>query len=180
MTKVADGFGISDVALKKICDKHRVPTPARGYWAKKSAGKQARQIPFHGPADPQHEQITIFGLERNLAPEVRGVLERGRQRQKATPKMKLPLAAVAQMRPIQVHPSVAPAAKALRKAKPNRKGVVSASGPGNCGIEISIESVERVITIRDALARFAWTDHGVARWSHAGRSRAGRPDVFPD
>jgi hypothetical protein len=31
MTKVADDLGISDVALKKICDRHRVPTPARGY-----------------------------------------------------------------------------------------------------------------------------------------------------
>ncbi|TGN76201.1 hypothetical protein EOW77_0031560 [Bradyrhizobium yuanmingense] len=114
--------------------------------------KQARQIPFHGTADPQHEHITIFGSERNLAPEVRKVLER--QRQKATPKMKLPLAAVAQMPPIQdVHPSVAATAKALRKAKPDREGVVSASGPGNCGIEVSIASVERVITILDALAR---------------------------
>jgi hypothetical protein len=154
MTKVAEGFGISDVALKKICDKHRVPTPARGYWAKKSAGKQSRPIPFHGTADPQHEHITIFGSERNLAPEVREILERERQRQKATPKMKLPLAAVAQMPPIQdVHLSVAATAKALRKAKPDREGVVSASGPGNCVIEVSIASVERVITILDALAR---------------------------
>jgi hypothetical protein len=30
MRKVAEEFRISDVALKKICDKHRVPTPPRG------------------------------------------------------------------------------------------------------------------------------------------------------
>jgi hypothetical protein len=81
MTKVAEGFGISDVALKKICEKHRVPMPARGYWAKK-----------------------------NLAPEVREVLERERQRETATPKMKLPPVSVPQMPPIQmfIHQSQQP------------------------------------------------------------------------
>ena len=49
MTKVAEDLGISDVALKKICDKHRVPTPPRGYWAKRDAGKPTKQnsIPQH-------------------------------------------------------------------------------------------------------------------------------------
>ena len=30
MTKVAADLGVSDVALKKTCDKHRVPSPPRG------------------------------------------------------------------------------------------------------------------------------------------------------
>ena len=29
MTKIGEDLGISDVALKRICVKHRVPTPAR-------------------------------------------------------------------------------------------------------------------------------------------------------
>jgi hypothetical protein len=32
-------FGISDVALKKTCARAEIPTPDRGYWAKKEAGK---------------------------------------------------------------------------------------------------------------------------------------------
>ncbi len=39
MTKVAAELEISDVALKKICVKHRIPVPGRGYWAKVQAGK---------------------------------------------------------------------------------------------------------------------------------------------
>lgn len=31
MTKLAESFGISDVGLAEICDRHRVPTPPRGY-----------------------------------------------------------------------------------------------------------------------------------------------------
>ena len=39
MTKLAKEFGLSDVALHKICRKFRVPTPPVGYWAKKAYGK---------------------------------------------------------------------------------------------------------------------------------------------
>jgi len=43
MSKLAESFGISDVGLSKICDRHRVPTPPRGYWAKNEAGKPVSQ-----------------------------------------------------------------------------------------------------------------------------------------
>jgi hypothetical protein len=31
MTKVAAELGISDVALHKICEKHRIPAPGQGH-----------------------------------------------------------------------------------------------------------------------------------------------------
>src|SRR5579872_7202394 len=108
MIKVAEGLGISDVALKKICDKHRVPTPSRGYWAKKAAGKPAKQIPFHDTADPQHEHISILGSQHNLAPEVKAVLDQERQRRKAIPKVTPPPAALELTPPVEnVHPPIA-------------------------------------------------------------------------
>jgi hypothetical protein len=39
MTEVAKDFQISDRAMAKICARKQVPVPPRGYWAKKSAGK---------------------------------------------------------------------------------------------------------------------------------------------
>ncbi|MCK1658481.1 RWP-RK domain-containing protein [Bradyrhizobium sp. 151] len=150
MTKVAEGLGISDVALKKICDRHRVPTPERGYWAKKAAGKPTKQVPFHGTADPQHEHISIHGSQQNLAREVKEVLDQERQRRKALPKGP-PAPVVAE--PTTRSTSIAATAKALRSAKPDRDNVVRASGPGRCGIEVSVASAERVISILDALAR---------------------------
>jgi len=38
MTHLAKEFGLSDVGLAKICKKHGVPLPERGYWAKVEAG----------------------------------------------------------------------------------------------------------------------------------------------
>lgn len=36
-------FGVSDVTLKKTCARAEIPTPDRGYWAKKEAGKNPIQ-----------------------------------------------------------------------------------------------------------------------------------------
>lgn len=40
MTKLAARYGISDVALRKKCVKHDIPTPGLGYWAKLTAGQR--------------------------------------------------------------------------------------------------------------------------------------------
>lgn len=51
-TKVAADLGISDVALHKICRKHRVPTPGRGYWRRAETGKWAKRALFCEVPDP--------------------------------------------------------------------------------------------------------------------------------
>lgn len=40
MQRLACKYGISDVALGKICRKLKVPVPGRGYWAQKAAGQK--------------------------------------------------------------------------------------------------------------------------------------------
>lgn len=44
MTQVAEQFEISDRAMAKMCAKKQVPVPPRGYWAKKSVGKDVPAI----------------------------------------------------------------------------------------------------------------------------------------
>lgn len=46
MTKVSVQFGLSDVALHKICRRHDVPTPPPGYWARKQHGKPVTVTPL--------------------------------------------------------------------------------------------------------------------------------------
>ena len=43
MTKVAAEYGVTSTALKKACDRHQIPTPERGYWAKREHGKPVRK-----------------------------------------------------------------------------------------------------------------------------------------
>ena len=37
---IAASFGISDVALAKVCKRYAIPVPWRGYWAKRQAGQR--------------------------------------------------------------------------------------------------------------------------------------------
>jgi hypothetical protein len=67
VVKIAKDFGISDVAVGKICKKMNIPKPGLGYWAKKQHGKRVRQTPL--PTLHQGEPIsyTIKGsMDANL------------------------------------------------------------------------------------------------------------------
>ncbi len=46
LLKLAASYGISNVALAKVCRKLNVPVPGRGYWAKVAAGHPAEQRPL--------------------------------------------------------------------------------------------------------------------------------------
>ena len=43
--KVARRYGISDVALSKVCKQLQVPKPPRGYWARRDAGHHVPRRP---------------------------------------------------------------------------------------------------------------------------------------
>jgi len=59
MTKVSADLGLSDAGLRKICERHRVPVPGRGYWAKLAAGKPAAKSPFREISDTALNCILI-------------------------------------------------------------------------------------------------------------------------
>ena len=46
VVKVAEQYGVSDVAIHKICKTLKVPTPSLGYWAKVRAGAVMKKIPL--------------------------------------------------------------------------------------------------------------------------------------
>jgi hypothetical protein len=67
VVRIAKDFGISDVAVGKICKKLNIPKPGLGYWAKMQAGKPFRQTPLppQKPGDPN--SYTIKGaMDPNL------------------------------------------------------------------------------------------------------------------
>jgi hypothetical protein len=46
VTKVGQKYGVSDVAIAKLCRRLRVPVPGLGYWARKAAGQTLKQTPL--------------------------------------------------------------------------------------------------------------------------------------
>jgi len=53
---VARRYGISDVALSKVCKQLQVPKPPRGYWAKKDAGHRVARPPKLPPLAVRRDQ----------------------------------------------------------------------------------------------------------------------------
>jgi len=54
---LAKHYGVSDVALAKVCRKLNVPLPGRGYWAKVSAGQSVPKRALPPTAKQQHATI---------------------------------------------------------------------------------------------------------------------------
>lgn len=157
MTKVAAEFQISDVGLAKICDRHRVPTPPRGYWAKIEAGQKVKQALFVEVDDPGLDRIEINGSLTQLPEPVRELVIRHKaeraERRAAERKVFTPhLEPSPQKSTCDIHPTVRPTAKALRSRSAQDGDVARAFGEGLCGIEVGIQSIERAITILDTLA----------------------------
>ena len=50
---IAPRFGLSDRGLGKLCERHAIPTPPRGYWARRQAGQKVPRIPLLDVDDPQ-------------------------------------------------------------------------------------------------------------------------------
>ncbi len=67
MTRVAEDFGLSDQGLAKICAKHSIPRPPRGYWAKLAAGKAVETIPLPNGSGGNAIRIGTSGKLQRLA-----------------------------------------------------------------------------------------------------------------
>jgi hypothetical protein len=82
MTQVAEQFEMSDRAMAKVCAKKQVPVPPRGYWAKKSAGKDVPAIPLpEFVTEPPKEKTAkaIPAHQTARAPKLRNVLDERNQ-----------------------------------------------------------------------------------------------------
>jgi hypothetical protein len=64
LRRLAQRFGISDVAIAKRCRKSNIPLPGKGYWAKKEAGKQVFQSAIPPRGLGQSDVVTFGGDDR--------------------------------------------------------------------------------------------------------------------
>src|SRR5258705_7909912 len=124
---VARRYGISDVALAKVCLKLRVPLPGRDYWAQKRAGERVQRARLPKLPEGALSELAI-GRRSNSLP-VPGAVDAGAR----------PFIGVRRSRPRTItipddlektHRLVRATAKALRRGMPD-DGIVFPAGP-NC------------------------------------------------
>lgn len=152
VTQIAEEFGLSDVALHKICKKHRVPVPARGYWAKFAAGKPVKQTAFRQIRDSYLDRILINRSPlKSLPPAVIKAGEGAKARTRARLAEPLPEPSTN----AQAHPLLERLRQIIEKAKPGNDGFVRVSGRKLFSVSVSPSSTERLLSVLDLLVREA-------------------------
>lgn len=159
MTKVSADYGVTGTALKKTCDRHHIPTPERGYWAKLEYGKRVNKEALPPLAEPNLALVRIAGSsEQHLSPSVREAKEKARDRLGKHAAANPPLVAASEQTPSIVEPpSLAATRRAISKARPDDQGFAIVRSRGVVPLKIAPASVERGIRILSQLFALAET-----------------------
>ena len=157
MTKVAADYGVTGTALKKTCDRHHIPTPERGYWAKLEHGKPVNKKVLPPLPEPNLATIRISGSsDRHLSPALREAQEKARDRLHKHAAAKPPLVPAAEPAlSIVEPPSLAATKRMISKARPDGQGFAVARSKGVVPLKIAPASIERGIRVLSQLFALA-------------------------
>lgn len=146
MTHVAKRFGISDVALRKICVKHDIPTPPLGYWAKLASGKKVVQSSL--PSSKKEENDTIY-LTEQPASERPFSVERAESEALERENIAENKIIVPSEKPDSLNLTALSVERLLKKAKLDHEGFIGCSGPGLVEVKIGPALAQRVVVLID-------------------------------
>jgi hypothetical protein len=172
LSKLCREYGLSDNGLRKICDRHQVPTPRTGYWAKLKHGKPVRKTPL-SVCDGQDQRVVIHVAPQDTSsPSPREVLD---------PDIMLLLGRVHNLPKVIVpetlrskHRLVGVTKTAIQQATPDQYGLVSPCRGDNehaLDIRVSKGSIPRTLRFYDAFIRAVEKVGGSVRiegrrWEH--------------
>lgn len=159
MTKVAADYGVTGTALKKTCDRHHIPTPERGYWAKLEYGKRVNKEALPPLTETNLATVRISGSsEQHLSPSVREAKERARDRFNKHAAAKPLLVPASEPTLSIVEPSCLTATRrTISKARLDDQGFAAARSKGVVPLKIAPASIERGLRILSHLFALAET-----------------------
>lgn len=146
MARLAKEYGLSDSGLAKICRKHNIPRPPRGFWARVAAGQNLKRAPLP-TGDP--------GIVIEITPYMH-------QAQELTVQKNAPdiLADLPAESPVIVskklgksHLLVKQSTEILKNCKPDATGILKPPGKGCLDIKVSRKSLSRALRIMEALIK---------------------------
>ncbi|WP_164658139.1 hypothetical protein [Tropicibacter sp. Alg240-R139] len=149
---LASEFGLSDRGLAKICAKHFIPTPPRGYWAKVSAGQEMAKPRLPEVGD---SSLNIVRIPKHIRHSLHSRAAQGGGRSlientlTITAELFLDPERQAVRRP---HHSIKSVVSVLREIHPDVSMGFRAKDVSHCGIEVNFRSIERVVYILDRLS----------------------------
>lgn len=140
--KLARDFGLSDVALGKICKKHSIPKPPLGYWAKLAHGKTVPRPPLPTVGDQRLETIEI---------RKRQLISGGPNSESTKQEKEEPIAVAERL--TSPHPLVRATIDALKDSTPDDTGILRTRASGCLNVRVGRRSVGRAMRLMDALIK---------------------------
>ncbi len=139
MQKLAVESGFSDRGFAKLCQRHHVPVPPRGYWARLQAGQTPKRTALPSVKQPRFNTVEIYPHVMWLAeqpPEIEA--------------QDIPTILVAEGRPI-THPIAWRIERSFSKTRKDERGL-PAPRPGMAvPIQVSYGQLPRALRILDVL-----------------------------
>ena len=146
---LAKEFGLSDVGLAKLCRRHDIPLPGRGYWVRMHFGKKQERTALSDAKDATAETIVITApasrsYEEDLPPRPSSILTvqipEGDRRE---------------------HPIASKVAKNFAKARPDDKGMLVPQSGQISAVGLTSDSLSRGLRLLDALLQFRCVDYRI-------------------
>jgi len=148
-SKLKESFGMSDVAIAKLCKKLQIPKPPRGYWARLQYGQKLPRIPLP-PFNGQNPIQKIVVKSFSRAPSKVDVT-------KLKIIHKIPLTAfIIPQSSRFTHPLVIKTFKVLQKTQVSKwgdgkYGRIWINEPGCLNVKVGKDSIERAMSIMEIL-----------------------------
>ncbi|MBX3201759.1 MAG: hypothetical protein KF894_26720, partial [Labilithrix sp.] len=149
VSKVAEAYGVSDVALAKMCRRLGVPVPGRGYWARVAAGQKPKRRPLAPLKSGQPTELRVRRWRPPMPPEA--TVQGEGQPVAAEPQEETPIQVADTLE--EPHELVAMSVVALRKSKPGDDGIVRCRDRRCLAVEVAPKSADRALRIMDALIK---------------------------
>jgi hypothetical protein len=149
-TKLAKEFGISDVALGKICKKLNIPKPYPGYWQQLAVGRRVHREPLPPIKQGVRADIMIYPntAATPFQPQDPEVVARVESESRPDNRIHVPDTLHG------AHPLVRQTRQVLEKAKPDEYGMVRTAWNHRClNLRVSKAELHRTLRIMDALIK---------------------------
>lgn len=148
MIRLARSFGISDVGLAKICRKHDIPRPPRGYWAKKEFGQSPPQIPLpKSDGDCEIEMLDPSVRAAQSPPLPNEVLQTLKRETEAEARINV----AESLR--GAHELVSRANQEMQELRADSRGLLASSKKSTLELRVSKAALRRALLVADALLK---------------------------
>jgi hypothetical protein len=144
--QLAKELGISDVAIAKLCKKHKIPKPPLGYWARIKAGQRVKRtaLPKAGA------ELEMVRFHRSLPPEDRLMKDPEALAKVAAEKDAANQIVVCDQL-TEPHELIERTAKSLSSAAADERGIARPRAKQCLDVAVSKANVDRAMRIMDAL-----------------------------